>query len=64
MLLPVFIMIGLKGTGNKVYTTFINRNVRLGEAPSYGKPIILYDASSTGSNDYMNLSTEILNKNG
>ena len=50
--------------GDKVYDTFINRNVRLGEAPSHGKPIILYDPSSTGSNNYMNLVTEILQKNG
>ena len=50
--------------GNKVYQTIINRNVRLGEAPSHGKPIILYDASSTGSQNYMNLVSEILNKNG
>ena len=50
--------------GNKVYQTLINRNVRLGEAPSHGKPIVLYDASSTGSQNYMNLVSEILNKNG
>ena len=49
--------------GDKVYQTYINRNVRLGEAPSHGKPIILYDPSSTGSNNYMNLVTEILNQN-
>ena len=50
--------------GEKVYNTFINRNVRLGEAPSHGKPIILYDPTSTGSNNYMNLVTEILKQNG
>ena len=50
--------------GDKVYQTYINRNVRLGEAPSHGKPIILYDPSSTGSNNYMNLVTEILNQDG
>lgn len=50
--------------GEKVYKTLINRNVRLGEAPSYGKPIVLYDAASTGSQNYMNLVSEILNKNG
>ena len=50
--------------GDKVYQTLINRNVRLGEAPSHGKPIVLYDASSTGSQNYMNLVSEILNKNG
>tara|TARA_Y100000590_G_scaffold87538_2_gene98184 strand:+ start:2970 stop:3746 length:777 start_codon:yes stop_codon:yes gene_type:complete len=50
--------------GNKVYKTFIKRNVKLSESPSFGKPIILYDASSTGSQNYMNLVSEILNKNG
>jgi len=50
--------------GNKVYKTFIKRNVKLGEAPSFGKPIILYDASSMGAQNYMNLVTEILNNNG
>jgi chromosome partitioning protein len=45
---------------DKVYKTIINRNVRLGEAPSFGKPILLYDASSTGARDYMNLVGEIL----
>ena len=48
----------------KVYTTYINRNVRLGEAPSHGKPILLYDAASTGAQNYMNLVSEILKKNG
>jgi len=48
----------------KVYSTMINRNVKLGEAPSHGKPIILYDPSSTGSQNYMNLVSEILNQNG
>ncbi len=45
---------------NKVFTTVIDRNVRLSEAPSYGKPIILYDAISKGSENYMNLAEEIL----
>ena len=49
--------------GNKVYKTLINRNVKLGEAPSHGKPIILYDASSTGAQNYMNLVSEILKNN-
>ena len=49
--------------GNKVYSTFINRNVRLGEAPSHGKPIVLYDAASKGAQNYMNLVSEILMKN-
>ena len=50
--------------GDKVYKTYINRNVRLGEAPSHGKPILLYDATSTGAQNYMNLVTEFLNRNG
>ena len=50
--------------GDKVYKTFIKRNVKLGESPSFGKPIILYDASSTGSQNYMNLVSEILNQHG
>jgi len=49
---------------DKVYKTFIKRNVKLGESPSFGKPIILYDASSTGSQNYMNLVSEILNQHG
>ena len=49
--------------GDKLYQTFIKRNVRLGEAPSHGKPILLYDASSTGAQNYMNLVSEILTAN-
>jgi len=49
--------------GSKVYNTFIKRNVRLGEAPSHGKPIVLYDAASTGAQNYMNLVSEILASN-
>jgi chromosome partitioning protein len=44
----------------KVYNTVINRNVRLGEAPSFGKPIIMYDAVCIGSQNYMSLAEEIL----
>jgi len=44
----------------KVYTTVINRNVRLGEAPSFGKPIIMYDAVCVGSQNYISLAEEIL----
>tara|TARA_Y100000814_G_scaffold226233_1_gene170161 strand:+ start:799 stop:1572 length:774 start_codon:yes stop_codon:yes gene_type:complete len=50
--------------GDKVYTTIINRNVKLGEAPSHGQPILIYDPTSRGSQNYMNLVTEILNQNG
>ncbi|HCL00579.1 MAG TPA: chromosome partitioning protein ParA [Candidatus Marinimicrobia bacterium] len=49
---------------DKVYKTFIRRNIRLGESPGFGKPIILYDASSAGAQDYMNLVGEILNNDG
>jgi len=44
----------------KVYNTVINRNVRLGEAPSFGKPIIMYDAVCIGSQNYMNLAEEVI----
>jgi chromosome partitioning protein len=46
-----------------VFDTVIQRNVKLGEAPSYGKPVILYDASSKGSISHMNLAREILQRN-
>ena len=49
--------------GDKVYHTYIKRNVRLGEAPSHGKPILLYDATSTGAQNYMNLVSEMLTQN-
>lgn len=45
----------------KVYTTTIYRNVRLSEAPSFGKPIILYDILSTGAQNYIALAKEIIN---
>ena len=45
---------------DKVFNTVIDRNVRLSEAPSYGKPIILYDAISRGCENYMDLAEEIL----
>lgn len=48
----------------KVFETVINRNVKLGEAPSFGKPIILYDAVSTGAGNYMNLVREMLENAG
>jgi chromosome partitioning protein len=49
--------------GDKVYKTVINRNVRISEAPSYGKPIILYDAISSGAQNYMALASEVLERN-
>jgi len=47
---------------NSVFKTVIRRNVRLGEAPSYGKPILLYEANSTGAQDYLKLAEEILKR--
>ena len=49
--------------GDKVYNTVINRNVRISESPSYGKPIILYDAISMGAKNYMALTSELLERN-
>ena len=46
-----------------VFSTIIHRNARLSEAPSVGKPVILYDANSKGSMNYLNLAKEILQKN-
>ena len=46
----------------KVYRTVIPRNVRLGEAPSFGKPIILYDIRSRGSEAYLNLAREFIQR--
>src|SRR5581483_991283 len=48
--------------GPKVYETIIPRNVRLGEAPSFGKPIILYDIRSRGSEAYISLAKEIIQR--
>ena len=46
-----------------VFDTIINRNTRLGEAPSFGKTIIMHDAGSVGAINYLNLAREILEKN-
>lgn len=46
-----------------VFTTIIHRNTRLSEAPSFGKPVILYDSDSKGSVNYLNLAKEVLQKN-
>jgi len=48
--------------GDKVYKTVIPRNVRLGEAPSFGKPIILYDIRSRGSEAYVSLAKEFIRR--
>lgn len=49
--------------GEKVFKTVVARNVRLSEAPSFGKPIILYDAVSSGTRHYMDLAGEVLARN-
>jgi chromosome partitioning protein len=45
---------------DKLYRTIIRRNVRLSESPSYGKPICLYDPTSTGAQDYFELAKELM----
>ncbi len=45
---------------DKIFETIIHRNVRLSEAPSFGKPALLYDANSTGAQNYISLVEEIL----
>ncbi len=47
---------------DRVYETMINRNVRLSEAPSFGKPIILYDILSSGAENYMALTKEVMSR--
>jgi len=49
--------------GEKVFRSVVTRNVRLSEAPSFGKPIILYDAMSAGTRNYMELAHEVLVNN-
>ncbi|KOH45893.1 ParA family protein [Sunxiuqinia dokdonensis] len=49
--------------GDMVFDATISRNIKLSEAPSYGKPVVLYDANSRGSENYMDLAREILQKN-
>jgi len=46
-----------------VFNTIIHRNSRLAEAPSVGKPVVLYDATSKGASNYLNLAKEVLQKN-
>ncbi len=47
-----------------VFKTVIQRNIRLSEAPSHGKPIILYDIMCNGSTNYLNLAREVMEHNG
>jgi chromosome partitioning protein len=48
--------------GEKVYHTVIPRNVRVSEAPSYGKPAILYDLKCAGSQAYLQLASEVIQR--
>lgn len=48
---------------DRVFSSVISRNVRLAEAPSFGKPAILYDATSVGSKNYLSLAREIIQRN-
>ena len=48
--------------GDKVYDTMIPRNVRISEAPSYGKPVLVYDLKCTGSEAYLRLATEVIRR--
>ncbi len=48
--------------GDKVYQTVIPRNVRVSEAPSYGKPVLLYDSKCAGSRAYISLASEIIRR--
>lgn len=48
---------------NKVYSSFIPRNVRISEAPSYGQPVVYYDKKSKGSEAYLSLADEFIKKN-
>jgi chromosome partitioning protein len=48
---------------DRVFSSVISRNVRLAEAPSFGKPAILYDASSVGAKNYLSLAREIIQQN-
>ncbi|MBM4386101.1 MAG: ParA family protein [Deltaproteobacteria bacterium] len=49
--------------GGKTFTTRIPRNVKLSEAPSFGKPVILYDIKSSGAQSYLNLAGELISRN-
>jgi chromosome partitioning protein len=48
--------------GAKVYNTMIPRNVRISEAPSYGKPVLVYDLKCSGSEAYLKLATEVIQR--
>jgi chromosome partitioning protein len=48
--------------GEKVYVTVIPRNVRVSEAPSYGKPVLIYDLKCAGSQAYLKLAREVVGR--
>jgi chromosome partitioning protein len=48
---------------DRVFKTVINRNVRISEAPSHGKPVLLYDALCSGAKNYLDLAHELLQRN-
>jgi len=50
--------------GDKVFDTMIPRNVRIAEAPSHGKPVLIYDHTCAGSQAYIRLAAEMLRRNG
>ncbi|PIU44791.1 MAG: chromosome partitioning protein ParA [Ignavibacteriales bacterium CG07_land_8_20_14_0_80_59_12] len=50
--------------GDRVFRTVVSRNVRISESPSFGKPVLLYDAVSTGARSYMELAHELLSHDG
>jgi chromosome partitioning protein len=50
--------------GPKVFQTFIPRNIRLAEAPSFGVPIVVYDVTSSGASSYLALAQELMSRNG
>jgi chromosome partitioning protein len=49
--------------GEKVFSTIVARNVRLSEAPSFGQPVVLYDAASSGTKNYLDLAAEVIKRN-
>jgi chromosome partitioning protein len=53
---------GRQFMGSKVYNTMIPRNVRISEAPSYGKPVLVYDLKCVGSEAYLKLATEVIQR--
>jgi chromosome partitioning protein len=51
-----------QNSNQKVYDTIIPRNVRVSEAPSYGKPVLVYDLKCVGSEAYLRLATEVIQR--